>query len=225
MEPILSAIKISKRFLSQSSIEILKEVSLAIYPGESLAIMGASGEGKSTLLHILGTLEEPSSGELIIAGKSLAQHPSPLIRNQHIGFVFQSYNLLEDYTALHNVLMPALIAKKNIQKGSKAYERGCQLLEQVGLTHRMHFPCKLLSGGEKQRVALARALCNDPEIILADEPSGNLDHDTSEAIHQLLIHLVKEMNKSLIVVTHDHSLARLCGKKLILSDGYLKTAQ
>ena len=118
--------------------------------------------------------------------------------------------------------MPALIAKEPIHKGSAAYERGCSLLEKVGLKERIHFTTKLLSGGEKQRTCLARALLNDPEILLADEPSGNLDHETSKRIHGLLLSSVKDLNKSLIVVTHDHELANLCDRKLLLIDGILK---
>lgn len=225
MKPILSAKKIRKTFTHPNPVEVLKGISLEIYPGKSIAIMGTSGEGKSTLLQILGTLEAPTSGELVIAGKSVSVHPSPNIRNQHIGFVFQGFNLLDDYTVIQNVLMPALIAGEPIHKNSPAYCRGCELLEKVGLSHRLHFATKLLSGGEKQRTALARALCNNPEIILADEPSGNLDHETSGRIHELLIKSVQELNKSLIVVTHDKSLAELCDQTLILSDGRLTTQE
>lgn len=221
MKPILSAKNICKTFTHPLTVEVLKKVTLSVYPGESVAIMGASGEGKSTLLQILGTLEAPTSGELIIAGKSVSTHPSPMLRNRHIGFVFQGFNLLDDYTVLQNVLMPALIAGASIHKDGAAYERAYELLEKVGVAHRAQFATKLLSGGEKQRVALARALCNDPEILLADEPSGNLDHETSERIHELLLHSVKEFNKSLIVVTHDKALANLCDRTLILYDGLL----
>lgn len=218
---VLSAQEIRKTFYGPTEVEILKGVSLDLFPGESIAIMGASGEGKSTLLHILGTLEEASSGNLTIAGKSVTKRPPSILRNQHIGFVFQGFNLLEDYTVLQNVLMPALIAGKEIGKNGAAFKRGMELLERVGLEKRVHFPAKLLSGGEKQRAALARALCNDPEILLADEPSGNLDHETSSHIHALLVHSVKTLGKSLIVVTHDSNLAALCDRKLILCDGCL----
>lgn len=218
---VLSAEEIRKTFKGPNEVEILKGVSLELFPGQSIAIMGASGEGKSTLLHILGTLEEATSGNLTIAGKSVAKKPPPILRNHHIGFVFQGFNLLEDYTVLQNVLMPALIAGKDIGKNGAAYERAWELLKRVGLEKRAHFPAKLLSGGEKQRAALARALCNDPEILLADEPSGNLDHETSSHIHKLLIHSVKTLGKSLIVVTHDSNLAALCDRKLILCDGCL----
>ncbi|MFZ0566070.1 MAG: ABC transporter ATP-binding protein [Chlamydiales bacterium] len=221
MKPVLSAKNIQKTFQRPQKVEVLKDISFDLYPGQSVAIMGASGEGKSTLLHILGTLEEPTRGELFITGKSVAQHPPSYLRNQHIGFVFQAFNLLEDYTVVQNILMPALIGNKPIHKGSSSYLRALELLEKVGLSHRLHFAARFLSGGEKQRVALARALCNDPEIILADEPSGNLDHETSESIHKLLLDSTKKMNKSLVIVTHDQELARLCDQILHLCDGVL----
>ena len=221
-KPILLATELEKSFLNPEKIVILKSVSLELHEGQSIAIMGASGEGKSTLLHILGTLEEATSGELIIAGKKQAKSQSAIIRNRHIGFIFQNYNLLSDYTALQNVLMPAFIQGRSIAKGSLAYEKGCELLESVNLLHRKDYLTKLLSGGEKQRVAIARALCNDPEIILADEPSGNLDFSTSRSIHEQLLRCTKELNKGLIVVTHDKDLAALCDTVYTLSDGTLK---
>lgn len=221
MKPVLSSINIKKQFQHPSTIEILKGISLDLFPGESIAIVGSSGEGKSTLLHILGTLEAPTSGELYISGKLAVNSEAPLLRNKHIGFVFQSFNLLEDYTVLQNVLMPSLIANQPIHKGSIAYQRGWDLLEKMGLKERGHFMTKLLSGGEKQRTCFARALLNDPEIILADEPTGNLDHENSKKIHDLLLSSVKDLNKSLIVVTHDPELADLCDRKLRLINGYL----
>lgn len=221
MKPILSAVNIKKRFHYPNEIEILKGINLDLYPGQSIAIVGSSGEGKSTLLQILGTLEAAHSGELFIAGKSVTTAQAPLLRNKHIGFIFQSFNLLEDYSVLQNVLMPGLIANQPVHKNSAAHARGIALLEKVGLQHRIDFTTKLLSGGEKQRACLARALLNDPEIILADEPSGNLDHENSKRIHELLLEPVKTLNKSLIVVTHDQELANLCDRKLRLCDGYL----
>ena len=209
---ILTAKNLTKRFDKPQVVEVLKGISLEVEQQSSVAIMGASGEGKSTLLHILGTLEAPTSGTLAIAGET---NPTPKLRNQHIGFIFQAYNLLEDYTVLQNVMMPALIAGKRDEK------RAMQLLEQVGLAHRATFPAKLLSGGEKQRAAIARAFCNDPELILADEPSGNLDHDTSQLIHNLLVHCVKKEGKALIVVTHDPKLASLCDHTYHLINGTL----
>ncbi len=220
-KPVLVAEKIRKTFTRPSKVEVIKDVSLSLQLGKSLALMGSSGEGKSTLLQILGTLEAPDSGTLIIAGKEAISNPLPRLRNQHIGFIFQSFNLLESYSALQNVLMPALIANKAIGKGSDAYRRAVELLEKVGLAERAHFTTRLLSGGEKQRVAIARALCNDPEIILADEPSGNLDHQTSQIIHELLMHCCHDLNKALVIVTHDRELAALCDETVQLSKGIL----
>lgn len=219
--PLLQAKLITKTFAYPSKIELLKGISLDLHSGESIAIMGSSGVGKSSLLHILGTLEESTSGTLIICGKEVAKTPLSYLRNQHIGFIFQAFNLLEDHTALQNILMPALIAKKDTRKGSKAYERSFELLEKVGMIDRAHFPAKLLSGGEKQRIAIARALLNDPEILLADEPSGSLDDSTSGKIHELLYQCVQDFNKALIVVTHDPDLAKLCHKTFHLQDGKL----
>ncbi len=218
---ILKAKGITKRFYTPSTIEVLKSIDLEIDRGESVAITGKSGEGKSTLLHILGTLEKPCSGSLEICGQNISHIPLSDVRNTHIGFVFQSYNLLEDYTVLDNVLLPAKIARRPTGKNSAAYLRGLELLEIVGLKGRAGFHAKLLSGGEKQRAALARALCNDPDLILADEPTGNLDHAHSLDIHSLLISLSRDFNKSLIVVTHDKDLSSLCSRTLLLKDGNL----
>jgi lipoprotein-releasing system ATP-binding protein len=218
---ILRAQNIKKHFSSPAPVQLLHEVSLEVEQGSAVAIMGKSGEGKSTLLHILGTLEKASSGEVEICGKKAHLFCNDTLRNRHIGFIFQSYNLLEEYTVLDNVLMPARIARMNVDKGSPIYLRGLELLEKVGLSARAHFLAKLLSGGEKQRTAIARSLCNDPELILADEPSGNLDHQHSQAIHQLLIQLARQHHKTLIVVTHDKELASLCDQVFILKDGKL----
>jgi lipoprotein-releasing system ATP-binding protein len=217
---LLKAENLTKEFRQPTPIQILKGVSLSLYAGESIAIMGASGEGKSTLLHLLGTLDTPLSGKLEIMGKDAFNSPAS-IRGAHIGFIFQNYNLLEDYTALQNVLMPAFIQKQPIHKNSDAYHHGLTLLERVQLSSRKDFSAKLLSGGEKQRVAIARALCNNPEIILADEPSGNLDHESSKLIHSLLLSCTRELNKGLIVVTHDHDLAALCDTTYTLCNGEL----
>jgi lipoprotein-releasing system ATP-binding protein len=206
---------IHKTFDFPVSVPVLKGVSLEVAPGESVAIMGKSGEGKTTLLHILGALEPPSSGEVTIGSKTAASC------RRSIGFIFQACNLLEDYTLLENLLMPARILRKNTKPGSEAFERVCKLLELTDLLHRKAFPIKLLSGGEKQRAAIARALVNDPDLILADEPSGHLDRANSDRIHQLLITLCKDFNKSLIVATHDMELAKLCDKTLHLKNGVL----
>jgi lipoprotein-releasing system ATP-binding protein len=222
-EYVLKARQICKKFAHPSLLEVLKNIDLDLARGESIAIVGKSGEGKSTLLHILGTLEKPCSGSIEICGKDAASSPLSELRNRHIGFIFQSYNLLDDYTTLDNVLMPAKIARLKTNKGSASYNRALMLLEAVGLKDRATFLTKLLSGGEKQRAAIARALCNDPEIILADEPSGNLDHTHSQEVHSLLIRLCKEFNKSLIVVTHDKELSSLCSRTLLLKDGNLSS--
>ena len=221
--PILKAKGIVKRFTSPSPVTVLNGVDLDVLPGQSIAIVGKSGEGKSTLLHILGTLEKPCSGSLEICGQDAASAFLPNLRSRHIGFIFQTYNLLEDCTTLENVLMPAMIARRPTHPGSQAYRRALQLLEEVGLKERAHFHAKLLSGGEKQRAAIARALINDPELILADEPSGNLDHAHSQEVHALLIRLVKSLGKSLIVVTHDRELSSLCDVTLQLKSGNLST--
>jgi lipoprotein-releasing system ATP-binding protein len=210
MNPLLKAKGIHKSFKYPTYHHILKGIDLEVLPGESVAIVGRSGEGKSTLLQILGTLEQPCEGVLHICDDKVSASNKTRIRNQSIGFVFQSFHLLEDYTALENVLMPALIARRSTSKGSSAYERGMDLLARVGLEDRAHFQTKVLSGGEKQRVALARAMCNDPKIIFADEPSGNLDRQTAETIHEILFDFIKQENKALVLVTHDRDLAQQC---------------
>jgi lipoprotein-releasing system ATP-binding protein len=220
-EPVLKASKLRKVLTKPQHLEILKGISLQINHGESLAIMGASGEGKTTLLHLLGTLDRPTSGTLEVMGNNMNTCAPNLVRNQHIGFVFQSFNLLDDHSVLENVLMPAVIARQNTQPGTPAFKRACELLDRVGLSRLAHYPAKLLSGGEKQRVAIARALCNNPDLILADEPSGNLDYATSQEVHSLLFDCVNKENKALIVVTHDPVLAELCNQTLRLEGGIL----
>jgi lipoprotein-releasing system ATP-binding protein len=202
-------------------MHVLRGINLRVAKSEKIAIMGKSGEGKSTLLHILGALEKPSDGELKFLGQSYEEHALSKLRSLHIGFIFQAFNLLDEYTALGNLLMPAKIARKSVSKGSEAHDRALHLLERVGLIERKDFPAKLLSGGEKQRIAIARALMNDPDLLLADEPSGNLDSATSQMVYELLLGCVKESGKTLIVVTHDASLAKLCDRTLILKDGIL----
>jgi lipoprotein-releasing system ATP-binding protein len=219
--PTLIASHLQKTFIDPVRIEILKDVSLEAAQGETIAIMGRSGEGKSTLLHLIGALETPTAGQIKIAGIELTTSNAARIRNRYIGYIFQAFHLLEDDSVLENVLMPAKIARLPTHKGSPQYLRAIQLIELVGLTERIHFPTKLLSGGEKQRVAIARALCNDPNLILADEPSGNLDRANSKIIHSLLIRCAREFNKTLIVVTHDEELAGLCDRVLRLKEGCL----
>jgi lipoprotein-releasing system ATP-binding protein len=211
---ILSASKLKKTFKTPEPVQILSGISLDIHAGESIAITGRSGEGKTTLLHILGTLEPFDSGELIIASKPFQANSAPKFRNSRIGFIFQAFNLLEDFTTLENVLMPARIARKPFNR-----KKGLDLLSLVGLEHRADFPAKLLSGGERQRVAIARSLCNDPDLLFADEPSGNLDHANAEIVSNLLFDLVQSSKKTLILVTHDKELAARCDRQFCLSQG------
>jgi lipoprotein-releasing system ATP-binding protein len=218
---VLSARNLRKSYSSPHEVRVLEDVSLDLEAGESLAIMGKSGEGKSTLLHILGTLETPCSGSLHINGVDAIYKACHSLRNQHIGFIFQSFNLLEDYTVLENTLMPARIARDSISASSPMHKRALQLLDEVGLLERADFPAKLLSGGEKQRAAIARALLNDPLLLLADEPSGNLDAANSEKIHQILIDSCRKKGKALVIVTHDTHLAALMDRQLELRQGHL----
>lgn len=218
---ILRAEKIQKSFYRPQKIKILQEINLTVKAGETVAITGRSGQGKTTLLQILGTLEPHCKGHLQIAGQPVTCFTKSAIRRKNISFIFQSFHLLEDYSALENVLMPAKIARLPVSEGSEAYLRALNLLEHVGLIERAHFNTKLLSGGEKQRVAIARALCNDPDLIFADEPSGNLDQQTSATIHSLLMDFVDRQGKALIVVTHNPQLAAMCSHHYELQDGYL----
>lgn len=220
-DAVLKVAALHKAFYHPVKVSLLRGITLEVVRGETVAIMGRSGEGKSTLLQVLGTLESPCSGTLSIAGQQVSAFNRSMIRRKHIGFVFQSFHLLQDYTVMENVLMPARIARQSISKGSVAYKRCCDLLDRVGMSNRMHFHTKLLSGGEKQRVALARALCNDPDIIFADEPSGNLDGENSKKIHTLLMSLAEEDNKAVVIVTHEPSLAALCSVRYQLQDGLL----
>lgn len=218
---ILQAKAIHKSFYRPMQVDLLKGINLVVTRGQAVAITGRSGQGKSTLLQLLGTLESPCSGTIEIADQKVSRFNRDKIRNHHIAFVFQAFYLLEDYTAIENVLMPARIAREDVTKGSPAYRRACDLLDRVGLSDRMEFTTKLLSGGEKQRVAIARALCNDPDLILADEPSGNLDRHNASSIHTMLLDFARQNNKAVIIVTHDQHLAQLCDAEYILNDGLL----
>jgi lipoprotein-releasing system ATP-binding protein len=213
---VLKADNLHKSFYSPHRLEVLKGISLCVHRGESIAIMGKSGEGKSTLLHLLGTLEKPCAGKISILQEEIDYSRAAQLRNEKIGFIFQSFHLLEEETLLENVLIPAKIAR---QKNQLTYERALFLLERVGLIDRRQFLVKHLSGGEKQRASLARALLNRPALILADEPTGNLDQSHSAQIFELLLQLVKEEQKALIVATHDRELAAWCDRTLILKNG------
>jgi len=218
---ILQAENISKKFYYPNEISIFADLCLSVRHGETVAIMGRSGQGKSTLLQVLGTLDKPCQGNLEIAGKRVTSFNKSFIRANYLAFIFQSFHLLEDYSALENILMPAYIMRKSIDRNSESYKRAMFLLEKVNLADRANHQAKLLSGGEKQRIALARAMMNNPDLILADEPSGNLDHETALAIHDLLIDYAKSQSKSLLVVTHDQQLAKLCDTIYDLQEGKL----
>lgn len=203
-------------------LNVLKGITLEIRRGETMAITGKSGEGKSTLLQIIGTLESPSSGRLEICGKLPLVSNMHQIRCSHIGFIFQTYNLLDEYTVLDNLLMPHRIARKKVEKGSPAFERACNLLDEIQLSSKATVLAKFLSGGEKQRVAIARALSLDPDLILADEPTGNLDGENSKIVQSLLLRSAKEHHKTLIIATHDPELAKECDRTFILKSGMLQ---
>lgn len=222
---VLKASQLCKAFYTPRRVVILDGVDISVQRGETVAIMGRSGQGKTTLLHLLGTLEKPCSGSLEISGQPVTRRTRNQIRNRHLAFVFQSFHLLEDDTVLNNVLMPARIARHDVSPGSAAYRRAMELLERVGLSERINFLAKLLSGGEKQRVALARALCNNPDIIFADEPSGNLDAYTSKTIHALLMEFAAQGDKALVVVTHNAELAALCSTQYQLESGLLHVSK
>jgi lipoprotein-releasing system ATP-binding protein len=202
-------------------IEVLAGIDLTVDRGEFIAIVGASGSGKSTLLHLLGALDAPSEGIVRLAGRSYEEEtPEGLaaVRNRKLGFVFQFHHLLREFTALENVMMPLLIAGED---DARARSRAEELLAAVGLAGRMSHRPSQLSGGEQQRAAVARALVADPLVVLADEPSGNLDNANSERLHQLFAHLSREFETALVVVTHNRSLAARADRVLSLEGGHL----
>jgi lipoprotein-releasing system ATP-binding protein len=220
---ILQCKKLKKSYQGELDVEVLKGVDLAITAGERVAIMGVSGSGKSTLMHLLGGLDKPTSGEVILDGVNLNQVSSTKLaqlRNKSLGFIYQSHHLLGEFTVLENVAMPLLIAQLSVKE---AKQRAIALLERVGLGHRIEHKPSELSGGERQRASIARALINKPNVILADEPTGNLDSKTADSVYQLMLELNQELNISFLVVTHDHSLAARMGKVLHMEDGLIVT--
>ena len=213
---IVEAKKIRKSF---GSLEVLKGVDFEVQAGEVVAIMGASGAGKSTLLQILGTLLTPDSGSLTIDGTdilSLGERALSRFRNRRIGFVFQAHHLLPEFTAEENVTIPMLIGG---QAQASARARARELLALVGLQERLSHKPSQLSGGEQQRVAIARALANNPAILFADEPTGNLDSRTKEEIHQLFLDVRKQLGQTVVIVTHDAGLAQICDRSCYMVDG------
>jgi lipoprotein-releasing system ATP-binding protein len=222
----IEARDLSKRYLGGdgSTLEILKGVTFELGRGEAVAIVGASGSGKSTLLHLLGALDRPSGGQVLVGGRDvslLGEVELAAVRNRHIGFVFQFHHLLREFTALENVMMPALLAGHDM---AEARRRAHGLLGEVGVEPRETHKPRQLSGGEQQRVAVARALVNEPLVLLADEPSGNLDTQTSERLHDLLFGLRASRDLSLVVVTHNADLAGRADRILRLQDGRLLPA-
>jgi predicted ABC-type transport system involved in lysophospholipase L1 biosynthesis ATPase subunit len=218
--PALEVRDVHRRYhLAGHELHVLRGVSLQVANGEKVFLCGASGSGKTTLLYILGGLEKPTQGDVFVSGKALytsSSNQRARIRNEALGFVFQNYHLLPELTALENVTLPSLI------DGKAAHERAKELLGRVGLGDRVnHLPTEL-SGGEQQRVALARALINDPAIILADEPTGNLDAATGKQIMDLLFEIVGESSKTLLVVTHDANLAARGDRTLLIKQGLLE---
>lgn len=203
-------------------IDVLKDISLGIYRGEIMSIQGPSGCGKSTLLHILGGLDRADSGEIQVNGQKMNFWSRTSIRRNHIGFLFQSFYLLEEETVWDNIALPAQIARYSTSVNTPHYRRLNELLERLGLADRKHFRAKVLSGGEKQRVALARALCNNPSLLIADEPTGNLDLQTARSIYDLIQEWTSQEGKGAIIVTHDLELANRADRKYYLSQGQLK---
>ena len=204
---------------SFGDLKVLHGVSLSIACGEIVTLVGASGAGKSTLLQIVGTLMSADSGDVRINGvspKGLSDRELSKFRNQHIGFVFQFHHLLEEFSALENVMMPMLIAKRS---RGEAMARAKELLQLVGMEHRMEHKPSALSGGEQQRVAIARALANNPSVVLADEPTGNLDSATRDEIQSLFFTLRERTGQTFLIVTHDERLAERSDRKIVMSDG------
>ena len=207
---------------SYGQVHVLKGVDLTLNKGEIVSIVGPSGSGKSTLLHILGTLDRPDKGEIIInnqAIQGLSDKQLAAFRNKHIGFVFQFHHLLPEFSAIENVCIPGWI---NGRKKAEVAERGKQLLASLGLGHRLENKPSALSGGEQQRVAVARALINDPQIIFADEPTGNLDSANARELHQLFFDLRKKFNQTFLIVTHNEELAQMSDRVLHMKDGKME---
>jgi lipoprotein-releasing system ATP-binding protein len=224
--PLIKAVGISKSFQSAGNrIDILKDAAFSLETGETVAVVGASGIGKSTFLHLIGTLERPDEGALLFLEKDVCRFDAlslARLRNKSIGFVFQFHHLLPEFSALENTMMPAMI--QGIKKPA-AKEAAEQILIRVGLKDRLTHRVTKLSGGEQQRVALARALVLKPQVLLADEPTGNLDRLNSDQVHELLMELNQEFDMAMVVVTHNAELASLMSKRVTILDGKVITTQ
>ncbi|WP_432208981.1 lipoprotein-releasing ABC transporter ATP-binding protein LolD [Acinetobacter variabilis] len=218
---VLDAQNIEKSFTDgKSTVDVIKGISLQVTAGEFVSIVGSSGSGKSTLLHILGGLDRPSAGQVMVNGRrfdNLSEADRGYVRNENLGFVYQFHHLLPEFTALENVAMP-LMLRKNV-KFKEAKQQAEYLLERVGLTHRLTHQPGELSGGERQRVALARAVVTKPKLMMADEPTGNLDRKTADKIFELLTELRSEFNMAMLIVTHDEQLAYSADRILHMRDG------
>lgn len=225
-EPVLSCRALSKSYRQgPQQVQVLQHIDFAVYPGEQVAIVGASGSGKSTLLNVLGGLDQPDTGEVYVQGErfsALDENSRGRLRNRYLGFVYQFHHLLGEFTAQENVAMPMIIGGS---KRRSALAKGAELLDQVGLSHRLTHKPSELSGGERQRVAIARALANNPACVLMDEPTGNLDGDNAAAIQALMRGLSRDSATSFLVVTHDHDLARSMNRVMVLAHGDLQVKE
>ncbi len=219
--PLLQVDHLVKTFgTGEAETRVLRGLSLRMAQGEMAALLGPSGSGKSTLLTILGTLMHPTSGSHAMLGVDLVRasdHALTEFRNRHIGFVFQFHNLLPDFTALENVVFPTAVQAGRETAAARA--RGRELLERMGLADRVHFPTANLSGGQKQRVAVARALMNRPELVLADEPTGNLDRASAMQVMDLIAEINRDEGTTFLISTHDEKIAGLCRRQIVVGDG------
>lgn len=219
---ILSSTQLSKSYTDGAAkVEVLKGINLSVAKGDRVAIIGPSGSGKSTLLHLLGGLDQPTSGEVLIDAvnwQKINEKERCRLRNQHLGFVYQFHHLLPEFTALENAAMPLLLSGRGVDEAKKL---ASDMLDHVGLQARKSHKPSQLSGGERQRVAIARALVHQPQCVLADEPTGNLDQTTASKVFDLMLNLNRDMNTALVIVTHDQHIAKRMDRVLVLHEGSL----